>query len=119
MTQIKTAEQIAQDVMDANMDFDGTGSYGPDVEVPVEIIFNMITEAIEADRALREVQAAGRDYRNGFDNTVAAALYDCLTDRETEEAARAAEWVAENENGELWDRFIGPMLDEMEKEYGR
>lgn len=76
--------------------------------------------AINADRAQRTVSESAKAYRNGgFDNTVAAALYDALTDRETDEADAAAEWVAENENDLLWDRHIGPLMDDLEREAAR
>lgn len=66
------------------------------------------------------VPAAATAYRNGgFDNTLAAALYDCLIDRDTDKAHLAAEWVAENENGALWDRYLGPLLDKIEREATR
>lgn len=123
----RTPEQVAQQTLD---DLDLGGDLTEGVEktaddlahavrsgwIGGDTLLNMIHSAIETDRAQRTVSDAAEDYKNGgFTNTVAAALYDSLTDRDTEDAALAAEWVAENENDALWDRFIGPLLDEIEK----
>lgn len=103
---MKTPEQIARETREA---FLNPLNPSPGLQV------DMLHAAIEADRAQRQPDA-DEAYRNGgFDNTLAAAIYDCLTDRETDEANLAAEWVAENENHLLWDLFAGPMLDRIEQ----
>lgn len=50
-----------------------------------------------------------------FESPLAKALHDCLMDRETPDAKRAAAWVAENEVDLLWDHFAGPLLDALEQ----
>ncbi|MGO2188868.1 MAG: hypothetical protein ACTH4Y_11570 [Microbacterium gubbeenense] len=125
---MKTPEQLAGEQMEAftiapDSNYDIGGNDARDVEeCSADYIRDRIIEAIEADRAQRSVADAARDYRNGgFDNTIAAAIYDCLQERVDsdsdggEAAARAADWVAENENDALWDRIVGPMLDDLER----
>lgn len=108
---MRTAKQVAQNTLDAH-------AIKPHWQRSGTQVAELIAEAIEADRAQRSVPEAASAYRNGFDNEIAAGIYDCLTERETESADRAAEWVAENENGQFWDRFVGPMLDAIEQECG-
>lgn len=67
---------------------------------PQRDLYELIAEALE-DRA------------DGWDS-------DHPDDAEiAERQRRAAEALRNNEGDEAWDRYIGPMLDEMEEEYGR
>lgn len=117
---MKTAHQIAAEIA-ANVAEHGTQKFmGNKPYTPNEFRAEIAERAILADRAQRTVPGAAESYRNsGFNNTVAAALYDALTDRETDEADAAAEWVAENENDLLWDLYIGPLMDEIERRVTR
>ena len=89
-------------------------------QIAAEVAAEIAERAILADRAQRTVTDAAEAYKNGvFDNPLAAALYDVLTDRETGAADAAAEWVAENKNDLLWDQYLGPLLDDIEREAPR
>ena len=108
MTTIKTPEQIAADILAPTMDDNGKVK-----QVNASLVYRLVERAIRADRAQRPKQMncdGDRMY-----NALAVEVYDCLKDHKTDAAERAAEWVAENENGAFWDRFVGPMLDEIEE----
>lgn len=112
---MKTPEQIAPETVEAlTIDNDDHAATASEPRTSVE---DVIRRAANADRAKRSSRAqADRYFRSrGFDNLLAATLYDCLSDRETPEATAAAQWVADNENDALWDRFVGPMLDDIEQ----
>ena len=106
MTTIKTPEQIARQALNRHAAIDAQHLTGQNA-------LTIATVAIRADRAQR-AKLINCD-NEGMDNALAVEVYDCLKDRETAAAERAAEWVAENENGAFWDRFVGPMLDEIEE----
>lgn len=63
-------------------------------------------EVIELDRAQRDPNEGG---------TLHGAAIIALKDREFHGAERAAEWI-ENNHDDFWDRYAGPMLDEIEQE---
>ena len=52
---MKTPEQITEEIMDSRLDHEGTGQYGPDLEMSTTFLYSLITAAIEADRAQRKV----------------------------------------------------------------
>ncbi len=72
-------------------------------------IARLIATAIKADREER---------LEGFDNALPKEIHDCLHDRESEEASAAAAWVKDNENDQVWDLYLGPLLDQIEREQG-
>ena len=108
MSTIKTPEQIAIDILTPTV-----ADNGKVKQVNGSLVYRLVERAIRADRAQRpeKMNCDGQE----MDNALAVEVYDCLKDRETDAAERAAEWVAENENGAFWDRFAGPMLDEIEE----
>lgn len=128
MTEAEKIDATIDQILDADFADEDTGHndgldfYLASGGATCDDIRALMRRAVEADRAQRSVADAARDYRNGgFDNTIAAAIYDCLQERVDsdsdggEAAARAADWVAENENDALWDRIVGPMLDDLER----
>lgn len=105
---MKTPEQIASKAMEAFTFVDPTSDDDNDVEERDWFyIRDQIEAAIEADRAQR-------------DDSVHAAVIGALKDRidwgtaERARIERAAVWI-EAEPDEFWDRFAGPMLDEIER----
>lgn len=112
----KTAEEIVSQVFDevrAGMSGWRDGIYTPSEDQFAE----MAATAIERDRAQRDIYeliAEALDDRAEMGEERGGAGYgDPLKQR------RAAEAIRNNEGDTAWDRFIGPMLDEIEEEYGR
>jgi len=73
----------------------------------------LVARAVEADRAQRDPNADGTLH--------GAAIIACL-DRannwgveDEEPYKRAAQWIEENPD-DFWDRYAGPMLDDIERE---
>lgn len=73
---------------------------------------------ISAMRVALEAAGNALDQRGDWNNSLPHEIHDVLVDRETKRSRRAAEWVRENENNDLWTFYVGPMLDEIEREQG-
>lgn len=92
---MKTPEQIAADAFAAH-DLESIR------ESSTEEVFQMITEAIEADRAQRNI---------------IAQVAEVLDDRG---AHAAAQLVRDTDpDDDLWNNYVGPMIDSVEDDYTR
>lgn len=106
MGEIKTAAEIAAEAMGA---FTVTG--GDVEECSVEFIREQIIAAVEEDRKQRdlyELIAEALDERAELDEDAGEGY---------SYRARAVAAIRAGEGDELWDRHIGPMLDDIEAEF--
>ncbi|MGO2150846.1 MAG: hypothetical protein ACTH32_06550 [Microbacterium gubbeenense] len=103
---MKTPEQLAGEQMEAftiapDSNYDIGGNDARDVEeCSADYIRDRIVEAIEADRAQRDL---------------VALIAETLDDRG---ATDAADLVRDTDpDDDLWNNYIGPMLDSIEDDY--
>jgi len=98
---MKTAEQIARDAFG--------GQPEPGEMIPARDAIRLAMIAVEADREQRdlyELVAEALDERADWDGT------------EGEQAKSAAAAIRAEFDDDIWDRFIGPMLDRIAREIG-
>lgn len=95
MSTTKTPEQIADDVLAE----DARSNWGMAIPNRVKVR-NLLVAAIEADRAQRTLIDAVADALDGRGATAAAQL---VRDTDPED--------------DLWNNYLGPMLDALEEDY--
>lgn len=106
---MKTPHEIARETVNRIAAFDARMLTGRDAELIAE-------KAIEADRAQRDIYEL---IAEALDDRVANDLYD---DEQTERTKRAAARFRGEDGGwedDLWDKYIGPMLDQVAGDYSR
>lgn len=91
---MKTPEQIADEVFKAGM-------------LKESSIKDLMVRSIEADRAQRDIYELIAEQLDERVETIDGLEWG-------QRAKRAAMAVRSGEHDDLWDRFIGPMLDRME-----